>query len=703
MSQQTFEIKFGQLAEAQLSESLPSIIDYYIGFQLLDSNKDETRAIGVLGFVLNNIWAYIPIFFLDGDIKGMDIMWLKNYDSVVPAKDNWVFVLRDRGEEFIGDLVLENDKDTYSPSDVDITNMNEGNTGEVYGGKVNYDKEASANAILSPKDVEAMFKTASIADKEVFSLFKGLHNLGSEASVEFCKLFKESKDFANSVLTYHDPKDVISFGEDLKLRLNVSKLEKTASSKGVLSDVSIIKEATDPNIQSLSNTEKRAFLKNDIFIKDARDVTTRVYFEGSKKTLENPTEPGLYSILLSDGTFKDFYVIPLLNSFNSYDVTVKDNPKRLIDCALIDASGSIDAEIFKLGDVFAKPIQTVDITKLLSKGASPSKSGLVKASKNSSDDPYSLSKDASCICVSGDGKKAYALRSVNNKTPVAAVLPGINSDTENPDRDVNISFTGDSGKLSLEGNILFIPEDARFFNFKLRDSKLNLGDLNTIHYVINKSAGLSDLEIFADADLFRIFASGKDYGLQKRADALESLVLNQGIFAGMSQKMLNDAKSTGRTGYLLKYAKNYPRKSNKVDYPKVPHKMDSNNSTKSVVGGSALKPQRVVDAAIKASETGIKDVFDVSILQSLLSLADPMEINSNYVSELFKATDTLGRMLFVYYWYNKEYSDRYGKGDFLKIENTIKEIFLKSGDLVLYLKEKNIFSNDDGSIEGELI
>jgi transitional endoplasmic reticulum ATPase len=41
------------------------------GFQLVDRNEDNTKAVGVFGFQLGKQWVYAPVFFLNGDLKAV--------------------------------------------------------------------------------------------------------------------------------------------------------------------------------------------------------------------------------------------------------------------------------------------------------------------------------------------------------------------------------------------------------------------------------------------------------------------------------------------------------------------------------------------------------------------------------------------------------------------------------------------------------
>ena len=63
-----FERTFADLAYARLRDKAPSLLDYLVGFQLLDKNDDETRAIGVFGFKVGSEWVYAPVFFIYGEL-----------------------------------------------------------------------------------------------------------------------------------------------------------------------------------------------------------------------------------------------------------------------------------------------------------------------------------------------------------------------------------------------------------------------------------------------------------------------------------------------------------------------------------------------------------------------------------------------------------------------------------------------------------
>lgn len=74
------ESVLADLAVQEVSERVPALFDHYIGFELIDRNDEGTRAAGLLGFGIGNALAYVPILFLNGRIRGVEMIYLKDHD-----------------------------------------------------------------------------------------------------------------------------------------------------------------------------------------------------------------------------------------------------------------------------------------------------------------------------------------------------------------------------------------------------------------------------------------------------------------------------------------------------------------------------------------------------------------------------------------------------------------------------------------------
>ena len=105
-----FEQAFSSLAFAYLKDKAPRLIDFIVGFQLVDRNEDNTKAMGVFGFKLGEQWIYAPVFFLNGDLKGHELLYVKKQDMFVPMKENWVNYLMAKKPHIMGE---RSPKDTF--------------------------------------------------------------------------------------------------------------------------------------------------------------------------------------------------------------------------------------------------------------------------------------------------------------------------------------------------------------------------------------------------------------------------------------------------------------------------------------------------------------------------------------------------------------------------------------------------------------
>jgi hypothetical protein len=102
---QPFEQAFSNLAHAYLRDKAPSLLDHELGFQLLDRNTDNTKAVGVFGFKVGSQMLFAPVFFLQGDLKGHELLYIKEQDIFVPMKENWLNYILNRKPNILGNSV----------------------------------------------------------------------------------------------------------------------------------------------------------------------------------------------------------------------------------------------------------------------------------------------------------------------------------------------------------------------------------------------------------------------------------------------------------------------------------------------------------------------------------------------------------------------------------------------------------------------
>ena len=115
-------------------------------------------------------------------------------------------------------------------------------------------------------------------------------------------------------------------------------------------------------------------------------------------------------------------------------------------------------------------------------------------------------------------------------------------------------------------------------------------------------------------------------------------------------------------------------------------------------GGGQQLPPDVQQLAQQAAQTGQSQVFDHGVIGGLSRTYDVSSAIDSYVPELLKAVDRLGRILFLFYWKNADFAERYGSQDMTDLEDEMRAVFKNLGDLVLKLRQKSI----DGQ-EGEFV
>ena len=103
-----FEQAMSNLAYAYLKDRAPQLLDYQLGFQLLEKNEDNDRAVGVFGFKVGPQLLYAPVFFLNGELKGHELLYLKESDTFVPLTENWINYILHRKPVVLGEEVGSN-------------------------------------------------------------------------------------------------------------------------------------------------------------------------------------------------------------------------------------------------------------------------------------------------------------------------------------------------------------------------------------------------------------------------------------------------------------------------------------------------------------------------------------------------------------------------------------------------------------------
>ena len=114
-----FEKMFAETAFSTIRSRAPGLFANLTGFQVLDANDEQTKAIGVFNCDLEGDQVLIPVFFLNGELKS-GMMWVRSQDLMLPLDDAWAEQLRNKGIHALGQSTNQT-AEQFSRSQPDFT------------------------------------------------------------------------------------------------------------------------------------------------------------------------------------------------------------------------------------------------------------------------------------------------------------------------------------------------------------------------------------------------------------------------------------------------------------------------------------------------------------------------------------------------------------------------------------------------------
>lgn len=791
-----FEQSFSSLSYAYLKDKAPRLLDFIVGFQLVDRNEDNTKAVGIFGFQLGQQWLYAPVFFLNGDLKGHELLYIKNQDTFVPMKENWINYLLNRKPHVLGE---RSPQDTYqmgglAPGIEDLAWPPEQS-------KFGSDRVAPAlskwargflplaaacatkraSFIVPGRGNQRMNMTNVVRDPIKFAMLAAdapklaeflAHNVnlmrgayevaqrypGIKTAFDkfhpglFQKLalgFKEKLAAAASNImpvTARKPKTAVKAGEFL-LPQAVKKSADEKVSITVKEDVAV----TD-NMPELTGEEKTELLNNGYLVKDERagDEKSVAYNVQVPQLLASPDETGLYDVLEQPASFKQMLVIqnPLSNCGHTNFLTV---------IRLGDGEKSKAWVNSHRTNIYANQYEA------------KTRTDFEKWWDEQSDGSLEVGGHYVVLCKNGTGSVPFEVvesfgddqYKVNFKKDVRYEY---DRDFGNPRNDyyrdqpngpyispwgakLYIDPMGRSGTdLRAVGGELWVPNDAKFFKLKdppkpkKKDGDSLIGDTCAPCCVGEDSGSevqplrpgrLQDIQVLFTEKTARMklysdgsemcISTGLGVSRHQGNGALFSLIKNHGLDAKQAGDMLKTAQRKGSVIFRIKYAQPYPMAgaefagpgptapafpgpemgSESIGYNQqtaiYPQEefmpvdgMQSSMTDPSVYDPFMMPDQQSMQTAQQAGQQGQKEVFDTAMIGGMLKAVRQDSLVDRYLGDLMKALDKLGRILFMFYWHNEEFEDRYGKQDLPELEDSIRNAFEVLGDVVLFLKEKTI-------------
>ena len=789
-----FESVFSELSHALLEEKAPGLGTHLVGFQVLDQDEDgdsPSRAAGVFGFKAGKNWLYAPVFFMNGRIKGMDMLWAKNQDIFVPLQDDWVSYLLSRQPSILGEPEELNEGDLhFNAPDFNMAVAGRANkyasagmvreagdaaTAAAHGGALR-----QAFGTLPPNVTPAMLKEASQYACDLRLACRAAPALGyalAKAAARCPEIGKAVEHFYGNITNVLPPPDRVAASLQKAagwrpeaapkldpVTLAVAKLAVETPVNGA------VVEITGRNLpfykHALSEAEITRVVRGKPVYRDTRkqaSVLIDVVKAGMRKTAEAAYEldngdhartcPSInddYTVIFPGGVKRKCYVAVRLKSpclrplsggialvvdyendasklVAKQDVVVTDDARSARDMSdkppVLRTVGADEIECGKkyayIGpDYVTLPFQPV--TRDIADGVttfrcyigadystSSSNYNSVWANTDRRSINYPYIDDIKHIYLLSPGD-ANERRIVIDGKPYH--MPGIGGDAW------NIVVRDGQHDMRITSGGTFLPADARFIDcgwpINERENKINcaaqalwddLFDSETTRKV--KIASTSSGYLVTDGD--------RRHALDKRS-AVFNLMNIYGLRENDASSMVAGATAYGRP-YWIKAAAGFISNSATAPYPgdidpqvfsdllgraaQVPFEAEAQATGINAGPGNEeaynIWQDQDAQKAIQAANRGQKDVFDVSILKGLVKTLDVSALIDEYLPDLIRGMDRVGRLLFMFYWHLDSFSERYGRQDVVDLEDSLKNIFKGQGDLILFLRRKTAESQPE--------
>ena len=511
---------------------------------------------------------------------------------------------------------------------------------------------------------------------------------------------------------------------------------------------------TDGDNKRLNSTDadRKKLLDDGVLITDKRDSqdVSMAFNTQVKMELMNPNESGVYEVLEKPGTFTEMVVLSNPASGRGRENTVlvvrKDDPRSWLhthrtnvfvkscDCPSPSVfrewvSGLSDISDCKVGNTYVAIHEIgsgtcpFEVTEVLSNGAY----------RVSWLDYADLSRPGNlaartCMHPQNDNLNGYkswdAKITINNR-------PGTNLRTVAGEmfipsdyKVIKVKEKNDTSRKD-DSPFTFMPccESKPFQSGSRSDpSPIELGNLVNIQLMLyEKMASLKIQD--TGTDFYIQSATHGNHRLKKMA-AVIHLVADHGLAEKQARVMLKEASAVAKhnsaTSYFVKHAAPfnnsvlaggpntpgfpepfygqepvgrgmYPARYPE-EYTSLVPGMDSNLTDPKIYDPFYMPDTKAMYVGQQASQSGQKEVFDTAMISGMLKTVRQDSLVDKYLGDLMKALDKLGRILFLFYWHQEEFEDRYGKQDLPELEDTLRNAFEVLGDLVLFLKEKTVQS-----------
>ena len=735
---QQIEQNLSEIAVAQVSEKNPNLLSYYLGFDIIDKNDDGTRAAGIMGFKIGGQLIYIPVFFLNGKIKGMEVMYLKNSDTFVANNEQWVNYISSQNPSDIGEPVSKEVQNSQGE-------MN--NSLRIFSRPPASANSKAASTEIHELSVEDFIDTKIALDETSKDFIDFIKEAGHEVSLNFAKLASEKPEILEIVSRIYDLDEVKQAMEEAKSNSKIKepkevKAEKTLElikSEDVLEDPS--------SFPNLSKDKKEKMMSKGYAVKDLRDEEDKsdVYVGDYKQEFSQVTDTGYYEMLNSFGDLSKVVVFSKVNRLGDKTPHKSSGyePQMVFDPKSKNIVWAKEPVYVKGGTSLIKDLNETEKTEVIKNiggtvaDAQVNKEYIALDSHMSAYGPFRVTnktKDDNRITLKVE--QCYVPMS---SSPM--MKDDGNSDSLDYSRGCDhhnrecFYVRQVSKKTSVPefiGNAMFVGSGVKFVEVKQYDdyqlsesteekepnSIVNIMPANskTLDAVVTARGG--NKVIVEKSAMFDVNVSmfGETLSFRDRGEVVIDLMQRASLSEDSAEKVATEIFELSKRRLV---AWSIPR-SKKANYPNIElpsgaagvHRdgtpIQVEQYEKSEMMPASPGPQNATDMEIgmwdqiseddikfleRASDSNARQVFDPAMIGVMVRTSRSQSIVQEYIPELVDNLDRMCRLLLLFYWHNSEFAEEYGIDEMADFEDLLLSTIKSTSKVVLFLKQRAVESS----------
>jgi len=340
-NQRQYEDDFGSLAYQFVQDRAPALIPYLLGFEVVDRNEDGSKAVGIFGYKVGDDFHYIPAFFLNNQVRGIDMMFNKKTNQFVPLTEKWIDFVINKHSVSIGGPADDRVREGMRSPDLSFVQRPQAAFGKTAESNEtswslsdawDHIKEATVKMASDPLFKEMLMGISASVKGELGKLEKTaeskyikefMEKVGGPEAMSGLLAAMHDESFANAAMTLYKSAEAFWTENLVNASIHVDRMKKIAASKPKIrivdSTEGLAKKAQDTPASDVGEEDKplsieedaRQIVEHDFTIEDTRPdsevakVTDKEALVAFERRFNPPDGPGRYNFVMEDGMTRE--------------------------------------------------------------------------------------------------------------------------------------------------------------------------------------------------------------------------------------------------------------------------------------------------------------------------------------------------------------------------------------------------------------